>query len=71
MLEFAKENKSISSNFSTQHFLGSMSEKSNAVKSREVYFKGIVYDFSVYYNAIDKSHILNIHQYLMVDNNIK
>ena len=30
-------------------------------------FKGIVYDFSVDYNAIDKSEILNIHKYLMVN----
>ena len=27
-----------------------------------------MYDFSVYYNAIDKSWILNIHKYLMVNN---
>ena len=32
--------------------------------------KGNVYDFSVDYNAIDKSDILNIHKYLMVKNNI-
>ena len=30
-------------------------------------FKGIVYNFSVDYNAIDKSEILNIHKYLMVN----
>ena len=30
-----------------------------------------VYDFSVDYNSIDKSDILNIHKYLMTKNNIK
>ena len=30
-----------------------------------------VYDFSVDYNVIDKSDILNIHKYLMVKNNTK
>ena len=29
-----------------------------------------VYDFSVDYNAIDKSDILGIHKHLMVKNNI-
>ena len=32
---------------------------------------GNVYDFSVDYNSIDKSDILNIHKYLMTMNNIK
>ena len=27
-----------------------------------------MYDFSVYYNAIDKSRISNSHKYLMVNN---
>ena len=30
-----------------------------------------MYDFSVDYNSIDKSDILNIHKYLMTKNNIK
>ena len=30
-----------------------------------------MYDFSVDYNSIDKSDILNIHKYLMTENNIK
>ena len=37
----------------------------------KVYLKGNVYNFSVYYNAIEKSDILNIHKYLMVKSNIK
>ena len=30
-----------------------------------------MYDFSVDYNSIDKSEILNIHRYLMTNNNKK
>ena len=33
--------------------------------------KGNVYDFSVDYNPIDKSVILNIQKYLMTKNDIK
>ena len=36
----------------------------------KISFKGNAYDFSVDYNSIDKSDILNIHKYLMVKNNI-
>ena len=37
---------------------------------KEVSFKGNVYEFPVDYDNIDKSYILNIHEYLMVKNNI-
>ena len=37
----------------------------------KVSFNENVYDFSVDYNSIDKSDILNIHKYLMTKNNIK
>ena len=36
----------------------------------KISLKGNAYDFSVDYNSIDKSDILNIHKYLMVKNNI-
>ena len=52
-------------------FLRSISNKFDATKSREISLKGNVFDFSVNYNAIDKSDILNIHKYLMVKNNMK
>ena len=39
--------------------------------SKEVSFKENAYEFSVDYDAIDKSNILNIHQYLMIKNSIK
>ena len=48
-----------------------MSNAFGVIESREVYLKGNVFNFSVDYNAIDKSDILNIHKYLMVKNNIK
>ena len=38
------------------------------MESKEVSLIGNMYDFSVNYNAIDKSRILNIHKYLMVNN---
>ena len=44
--------------------------KFDYVDSEEVSFKGHVCDFSVDYDAIDKSNILNIHKYLMIKNNI-
>ena len=38
---------------------------------REVSLNGNVNDFSVDYNSIDKSNILNIHKYLMIKSNKK
>ena len=37
---------------------------------RRITLKRNVYDFSVNYDAIDKSNMLNIHKYLMVKNNL-
>ena len=48
-----------------------LSNKCDSVKVEEVSLKGNMYDFSVDYDAINKSHILNIHWNLMVTNNIK
>ena len=58
-------------NFPTKLCLGSITEKLVAVESTEVSFKRIVYDYSVNYNSIDISDILNFHTYLMTKNNIK
>ena len=58
-------------NFSTQFCLWNISNGFSATESREVSLNGNVYDFSVDYNSIDKSDILNIHKYLMTKNNIK
>ena len=51
--------------------LGSISDGFSAPESREVSLNWNVYDFSVDYNSIDKSGILNIHEYLMTKNHIK
>ena len=51
--------------------LGSVSDRFSATESREVSLYGNVYDFSVDYNSVDKSDILNIHKYLMTKNYIK
>ena len=59
-------------NFPNKSFFGSISKgRSLATESREVCSNGNVYDFSVDYNSIDKSHIFNIHKYLMTKNNVK
>ena len=57
-------------NFPSQFRLGSISNKFGSNDIKQVSFKGIVYDFSVDYNAIDKSDIFSIRKYLMVKNNI-
>ena len=57
-------------NFPSQFCLGSISNEFDFADSEEVSFKGNVYDFSVDYNAIDKSNILNIHKYLTIKNSI-
>ena len=57
-------------NFLTQFCLGNMSNEFGAIDSTEVFLKGIAYDFSVHYNCINKSDILNIHNYLMFKKNI-
>ena len=44
----------------TQFCPGSISSEFSVNESREVSLNGNVYDFSVYYNSIDKSDILNI-----------
>ena len=49
----------------------SVSNKFDYIYSGEVSFKGNVYDFSVDYDAIHKSNILNILKYLMIKKYIK
>ena len=46
-------------NFPIRFCLGSISDRFNATESREVSLN--VYDFSINYNPVDKSDILNIH----------
>ena len=60
IIKFKADNKNV--NFATQFCLGSISDGFSATQSREVSLNGNVYDFSVYYNSIDKFDILNIHK---------
>ena len=70
---FLMEKKSISLKLikkmlTSQFCLESISNGFGAADSRGVSLKENVYDFSVNYNALDKSDIWNIHKYLMVKN---
>ena len=69
IFKFKSNNKNV--NFPTQFSLASASNGFSNIDSREVSLSGNVYDFSVDYNFIDKSDILNIHKLLMTKNNVK
>ena len=69
IFKFKADSKNV--NFPTQFWLRSLCNRFSATKSREVSLNGNVHDFSVDYNSIDRSDILNIHKYLMTKNNIK
>ena len=69
IVKFKDDNKNV--NFPTQFCLGSISNGFSTTESREVSSKGNIYDFSVDYNPLDKSGILNIHKYLTNKNNMK
>ena len=58
-------------NFPTPFRQGSISVGFSTTDSSDVSLNGNVYDFSVDYNSIDKSDILNIRKYIMTKNNIK
>ena len=51
--------------------LGSISKDFTKDEQREIFINGTVYDFTVDHSSIQKKDILNIHEYLMVKNNIK
>ena len=51
--------------------LESISNGFSVAESRVVFLNENVYDFSVDYNSIDKSDIINIHKCLMTKTNIK
>ena len=58
IFKFKPDNKNV--NFLTQFCLGSISNRFSVTES----LNGDVNDFSVNYNSIDKSDILNIRKYL-------
>ena len=51
------------------NFVQLISNRFSATESREVSLNRIVLDFSVDYDSIDKSDMLNTHKYLMTKNN--
>ena len=57
--------KGDNNSFPTQFCLGSIPNGFSATDSREVSLNRNVYDFSVDYNSIDESDIINIRKYLM------
>ena len=61
IFKFKANNKNVS--FSTQFCLGMISDGFSATESRGESLNGNVYYFSVNYNSIDKSDVLNIHKY--------
>ena len=69
IFKFKADNKNV--DVPTLVCLGSISDGFSAAESREVSLNRNVYDFSVNYDSIDKSFILNIRNYLMTKNNIK
>ena len=69
IFKFKTDNKN--NNFPTQFSLRGIPNGFSATESREVSLNGNVYDLSVHYDSVDKSDILNIHKYLVANNNIK
>ena len=67
IFKFKIDSKSVK--FSIQSCLESISGGLSAIESREVSLNGNMYDFSIAYNSINKSDILNIHKHLMIRNN--
>ena len=61
-------NKSV--NFPLQFCPGWLSNKFGYSDSEEVSIKVNVYHFSVDYDVIDTSSILNFHKYLLVEQNV-
>ena len=50
--------------------LGNISKDWTNDNMKKTGFNGYIYDFSTDYNAINKSDILDIHKYLMKENNM-
>ena len=69
IFKFKADNKNV--NFPTRFYLERISDGFSGIESREVFLNGNVFDFTVDYNSIEKSNILNINKYLMTKNNIK
>ena len=68
-IKFETDNKI--GNLPTHFCLVSISNGFSATESRGIFLKENVYNFSVNYNTPHKFHTLNIHKYLLVQNNKK
>ena len=68
--EIYKFKASNKNNSPSKFSLGSISNEFDSDDLNEKYFRGNMYDFSIDYITIDKSYILNICKYLMIQNNI-
>ena len=64
IFSFNADNKNV--NFRTQFCLANISNGFGTIESIKVSLRGNEYDFSVDYNATNRSDLLNIHKYLMV-----
>ena len=51
--------------------LGNISKKFSVDNMKKTGLNGYIYDFSVDYNTIDTSNIIDIHKYLMKKHDIK
>ena len=69
IFEFRADNKN--GNIPTHFCLESISNGVNAIEFREISLNANVFDFSVDYNFIDKSDILNILKNLMTMKNLR
>ena len=69
IFKFKARNKSV--NFPTQFILGSISDRFSNTTFTQVSLNGKIYDFSVCYSSVDKSHKLKIHEYFMTKNLVK
>ena len=59
-------------NISWNNFcFGSISNDFTKGEQSEIFLNGTVYDFPVDHSSSRKENILNIHQYLIIKNNIK
>ena len=68
-MKFKADNKYI--NFPTRFCLGCIFDGFDNIESIKVSLNGNMYYFSVDYNSVDKSDILNIHKYFMRKTTIK
>ena len=65
-----KYQSNVNGKYLGQMYLGNISSNFNPIDRKSTGLYGYVYDFSVSYDAIAGDDILDIHKYLMENNNI-